>query len=116
MNSDNFRRLTIMKIFIRGALLGGMLLTCSAAFAQVSIGIQIGPPTPPRVVHVVEVRPAPEYVWVEGYWYPVGQKYKWHQGYWTRPPYEGARWIAPRYEGREYFVGYWQSERGRFEH
>src|SRR5947207_1543375 len=61
-------------------------------------------------------RLAAEFVWVEGYWYPVRHKYKWHSGYWTRPPYEGAHWIAPRHDGRMFFEGYWEGDRGRFEH
>jgi hypothetical protein len=108
-----------MKTFLKGTLLAGTLFTAASAFAQVSIGIQIGPPPPPpqRVVYVVPPpRPAPEFIWIEGYWYPVGHKYKWHEGYWTRPPYEGARWVAPRHDGRMFFEGYWEGERGRFEH
>jgi hypothetical protein len=55
-------------------------------------------------------------MWVEGYWYPVGRRYQWHQGYWTRPPYEGARWVPPRHDGQQFFEGYWEGDRGRFEH
>jgi hypothetical protein len=106
-----------MKTFIRGALLAGILLIGASAFAaQVSIGIQIGPPPPPRVVRVLPPRPAAEFVWVDGYWYPVGNRYRWHEGYWTRPPYEGAHWVAPHHDGRQFFVGYWEGDRGRFEH
>jgi len=84
--------------------------------AQVSIGIRIGPPPPPRVVYVVPARPAPEFVWIDGYWYAVKNRYRWHEGYWTRPPYWGARWIPPRHDGQAFFVGYWEGDRGRFEH
>ena len=106
-----------MKTFIRGALLAGILLAGVSAFAaQVSIGIQIGPPPPPRVIRVLPPRPAAEFVWIEGYWYPVGRKYKWHEGYWTRPPYEGARWVGPHHDGRQFFAGYWDGDRGRMDH
>jgi len=88
----------------------------SVASAQVSIGIRIGSPPPPRVVHVLPARPGPEFVWVEGYWYPVGHHYKWHEGYWTRPPYEGARWVAPHHDGQQYYAGYWDGNRGHVEH
>ncbi len=37
-------------------------------------------------------------------------------GYWTRPPYLGARWVAPRYERGEFLEGYWNGDRGRVEH
>ena len=84
--------------------------------AQVSIGIRIGPPPAPRVVRVQPLRPGPDFVWIEGYWYPVGNHYRWHNGYWTRPPYGGAHWIGPRHDGERFYVGYWDGERGRLEH
>ena len=106
-----------MRHFWATSLLGATLLACGSLLAaQVSIGIRIGPPPPPRVVHVLPPRPAPEFFWVEGYWYPVGKHYKWHDGYWTRPPYPGARWVVPHYEGERYFGGFWEGGRGRIEH
>jgi hypothetical protein len=106
-----------MRTFIRATLLVAMLLaTVSAIDAQVSIGIMIGAPPPPRVVLLLPARPDPECVWVEGYWYPVGRHYKWHAGYWTRPPYEGARWVAPQHDGERFYMGYWEGDRGRIEH
>jgi hypothetical protein len=93
-----------------------LLFCCSTiADAQVSIGIRIGPPPRARVERVVR-QPGPAYVWVPGYWYPAGNHYKWHNGYWTLPPYAGAQWIAPRYEGQQFYNGYWQGARGEFEH
>jgi hypothetical protein len=97
-------------------LLAMLLLAVSSSFAQVSIGVRIGPPPPPRVVRSHPRAPGPDYFWVEGYWYPVRNRYRWHDGYWTRPPYAGARWIGPRYEGNQFFEGYWDSDRGRFNH
>jgi len=98
-------------------LLFAVLLSCThVARGQVSVGITIGPPPPPRVVRVLPARPGPEFVWVDGYWYPAGRHYRWHTGYWTRPPYAGARWIGPRHEGGRYYNGYWEGDRGRFEH
>src|SRR5579883_1850120 len=90
-----------------------ILMTAPSAFAaHVSIGIQIGPPPPPPVVAVVPVRPAPGYVWVDGYWYPVANRWIWHQGYWTAAPYPGAYWLGPRYATGAYFAGYWNGPRG----
>jgi hypothetical protein len=88
----------------------------SSVHAQVSIGIRIGPPPEPRVVYAPPPNPGPQFVWVEGYWYPVGNHYKWHNGYWTRPPYEDARWVGPRHDGERFYPGYWDGEHGRFEH
>jgi hypothetical protein len=99
------------------ALLTLMLLGIgSGVDAQVSIGIRIGPPPAPRVVYEPSPTPGPNFVWVEGYWYPVGNHYKWHNSYWTQPPYEGARWVGPRHDGERFYGGYWEGERGRFEH
>ena len=106
-----------MRSLVKAILLAALLLaTGSVISAQVSVGIVIAPPPPVRVAVVVPERPAPEFVWVEGYWYPVGNHYKWHEGYWTRPPYEGARWIGPHHDGKRYYAGYWEGNRGRVEH
>src|SRR5215831_7579920 len=111
------RRSKYMNRFFTTILLGITLLTAGEVFgAQVSIGVRIGPPPPPRVVRVMPPRPGPDYIWVDGYWYPVGNHWKWHKGYWTLAPYGGAQWIGPRYEGREYYEGYWEGNRGRIEH
>ena len=102
---------------MKGTLLAGMLLMGMSVFAaQVSIGIRIGPPPPPRVVRVQPARPGPDFLWVEGYWYPVNGKYTWHAGYWTRPPYSGAHWVAPHHDGQQFFAGYWDGDHGRVEH
>jgi YXWGXW repeat-containing protein len=97
-------------------LIALMLLGGGFVFAQVSIGISIGPPPPPRIVRVLPARPAPEFVWIDGYWYPVGNRYRWHAGYWSRPAYPAARWVAPRHDGERFYHGYWDGERGRIEH
>jgi hypothetical protein len=97
-------------------LLAALLLTAGLGFGQVSFGVRIGPPPAPRVVRVRPVAPGPGYVWVDGYWYPAGNRYRWHEGYWSRPPYEGYRWAQPRYEGGMFYNGYWDGDRGRFEH
>lgn len=105
------------KSFLRSSLFVATLLFALPVFAaQVSIGIRIGPPPPARIVRVLPPTPGPEFVWVEGYWYPQGRHYRWHEGYWTRPPYPGARWVAPHHDGERFYDGYWEGDRGRFEH
>ncbi len=93
-----------------------MMLAAGAVFAQISIGIRIGAPPPPRVIRVQPPSPGAGYSWIAGYWYPVGSHYKWHDGYWTRPAYVGARWIEPHHDGQRYFEGYWDGDRGHVAH
>lgn len=98
------------------ALLG--LLICGAAStasAQISVGIRIGAPPAPRAYRVPRA-PGPDYVWVEGYWYPQNGHYRWLNGYWTRPPYEGAYWVAPYYVNGQYYEGHWEGPRGIVRH
>ena len=97
-------------------LLALVLLGAGMAFGQVSIGIRLGAPPRPRVVRVQPRSPGPNYIWIDGYWFANGNRWKWHDGYWTRAPYEGARWMAPRYEGGRFFGGYWAGDRDRIDH
>jgi len=102
-------------------ILALLLLAGSSAFAGVRFGIGIGvggyypyggyvyaaPPPPPAYY-----APAPVarvgYVWVPGYYYPVGPRWVWRAGYYARPPYAGAIWVAPRYYGGRYYTGFWR--------
>src|SRR5712692_7772790 len=92
-----------------------LLAPASSAQAQVSFGIRIGEPPPPRAYHVSR-QPGPGYEWVGGYWYPQGSHYRWHDAYWTRPPFEGAYWVAPYHYRGQYFAGRWESRRGYVAH
>jgi hypothetical protein len=98
-------------------LLAAMVLTAGLGFgAQLSVGVRIGQPPRPRVVRVQPRSPGVGYSYVDGYWYPVGNRYSWHDGYWTRPPYSGSNWNAPRYESGMYYQGYWNGDHGRSDH
>ena len=106
----------VMRTPLQAFVLSGVLLvTGSAAHAQVTVDVHIGPPPPPRAYRVPPP-PSPEYVWVEGYQYPQGSHYRWHDGYWTRPPYLGAYWVAPYYRGGRYYAGRWEGDRGHVGH
>jgi WXXGXW repeat (2 copies) len=97
-------------------LLAAILFTGGCLFAQIGVGITIGPPPPPRVVRVIPPSPGPDYNWIGGYWYADGGRYRWHAGYYTRPPYAGAHWVVPHHDGQRFYAGYWDGDRGRFEH
>jgi len=97
-------------------LLALAVLAAGLACAQISLGIHIGPPPAERAQRVQPRSPGAGYTWVAGYWYPVGSRYIWHAGYWTRPPYEGAHWVAPRHDGQQYFEGTWDGDRGQVAH
>jgi hypothetical protein len=102
-----FFRTLIVSTFLLGA--------ASVANAQVSFGVRIGEPPAARGYRV-PARPGPDYIWVEGYQYPQGSHYRWHDGYWTRPPYEGAYWVAPYHTNGQYFEGRWEGSRGNLSH
>jgi hypothetical protein len=104
------RRL-LQTVAISALLLG----PASTAHAQINFDVRIGPPPAPRAYRVPPP-PGPDYMWIEGYWYPQGSRYQWHDGYWTRPPYEGAYWVAPYHVGGQYFVGRWEGSRGYVAH
>jgi hypothetical protein len=105
-----------MRNVIKAVVLATLLVgTAATANAQVSFGITIGNPPPPRAYHVPP-RPGPDYVWVEGYHYPQNGKYRWHDGYWTRPPYAGAYWVEPYYVGGKYYAGRWEDGRRNLNH
>jgi hypothetical protein len=93
-----------------------LLAVAPAAQAQVSFDVHIGTPPPAPRAYRVPPQPGPDYVWVEGYHYPVNGQYRWHNGYWTRPAYEGAYWVAPYYDGGQYYTGHWEGSRGDVHH
>jgi hypothetical protein len=92
-----------------------LLAAAPPASAQVSFQVNIGPPPAWRPSRIGP-QPGPDYTWIDGYWYPVGRRWVWHAGYWTRPPYPGAYWIQPYHDGRQFVPGYWENERGRWDH
>jgi len=106
------------KNFVKALMLSMTVLLAAAptAHAQISVGIQIGTPPPAPRAYRVPPRPGPEFVWVEGYWYPQRGHYVWHNGYWTQPPYAGAYWVEPYYQQGRYFPGYWEAGNRRMAH
>jgi hypothetical protein len=100
-------------------LLGLVLLAGTSLFAQprAFFGLRVGyapapvavyaAPPAPRVAYAAPIV-RPGYSWVGGYYYPAGAGWNWQAGYYARPPYVGARWVAPRYYSHRYYGGYWR--------
>lgn len=68
---------------------------------------------PPPVI--VERRPPPPsrtHVWVSGYYNHDGHRYVWVKGHYNKPPRQGARWEADRWErkgeGYRHVPGRWR--------
>ena len=98
---------------MKSKLLALALLAGTSVFAAPAVGIGVGielgaPPPPPHVRVVRPVMPGPGYVWVNGFYEPVGGQYRWREGYWAARPYPHAVWVAPRYRGHRYYGGYWR--------
>ncbi len=98
-----------MKLLASLLFVGGSLFARSHWSVSIGIGVPYyAPPPPPPAMVYVPPCPDPEYMWVPGYYYPVGARFVWHAGFWSRPPYAGASWVAPRYYEHRYYPGYWE--------
>jgi hypothetical protein len=93
-----------------------LLALASVSHAQTRFDMDMGAPPPPPRAYRVPPQPGPDYIWVEGYWFPGNGQYQWHNGYWTRPPYPDAYWVAPYYQGNQYYSGHWEGGRGDVHH
>ena len=102
------------KLFAILLLAGTSMFAAPRFYFGVGVGyyphrVYVGPPPVRYYAPVVRTyAPGPEYVWIDGYHYPVGASYAWREGYWARRPFVGARWVAPRYYGHYYYHGYWR--------
>jgi hypothetical protein len=96
----------------------GLLLVAPSAYAQSnwSFGFSIGTPPPAPREYRVPPRPAPDYQWIEGYWYAQGNRWLWRDGYWMRPPYQDAYWVQPYWDRGRFYEGYWYTPRGDVRH
>ena len=57
-------------------------------------------------------RPTSDHVWIDGYWTWRNERYEWVAAHWEKPPFSGAKWIAPRSErlgngSFRFYEGYW---------
>ena len=60
------------KLLLTTLLTAVMVSGISLFGEQISVGVRIGAPPPPRVVAVRPPIPGPEFVWIDGYWYGMG--------------------------------------------
>ena len=104
-----------MRRSLQALAITAVLFALAACAGTTSFGIRIGEPPAP-LAYRVPPQPGPDYLWVEGYWYPQGSRYLWHDGYWTRPPYQGAYWVQPYHVGGQYYPGRWEGSRGNVNH
>ena len=77
--------------------------------AQIFLSVHFGPPAMP--VYVQPPCPAPNLMWMPGYWHYGPDGYFWVPGAWVPAPYEGALW-TPGYWGWSdglyvFHDGYW---------
>ena len=56
---------------------GALLATAIAAPSSAQISVYIGTPPPPIRYEEYGPTPGPGFVWVDGYWEPVGHHYRW---------------------------------------
>lgn len=108
--------LSMRRIFQALPIAALLLAWAPAAHAQLSFDVRIGTPPPAPRAYRVPPQPSPDYVWIEGYWYPEDGQYRWHNGYWSRPPYPDAYWVAPYYQSGQYYTGHWEGSRGDVHH
>ena len=100
--------------FLSVALL--LLLLSAASSAGVLISVSFGPPALP--IYEQPLCPAPDYIWVPGYWAWSSVGYYWVPGTWALAPEPGLLW-TPGYwafdAGLYYWhPGYWAPEVGYY--
>ncbi|MDR0427856.1 MAG: YXWGXW repeat-containing protein [Dysgonamonadaceae bacterium] len=88
-----------------------------SAKAQVRISVYANIPLAPNINLTIGApviaAPAPDYVWIDGYWSwdDYYREYVWVQGYWARAPYRDAYWIPGYWEfygnGYRWINAYW---------
>ena len=108
-------------------------LALLAGLAAASCAVEVGGPTPQRVSYydsggeplyvteappppqedvVIGVAPAPDYVWVGGYWARRSSGWVWVGGRWVAPPRPGVVWVPGRWEphprGHVWVSGHWR--------
>jgi hypothetical protein len=104
---DSMFRANILRKAAAVAVLGASLGIAGCAGFGTYAYARIGPPAP----RYESYSPRAGYVWTDGYYGYNGRSYYWVSGRYVRPPYRGARWVAPqwRQDRRGWFMvqGHW---------
>jgi len=70
------------------------------------------PPAAPQTTDIPGTAPAPNALWIPGYWAFDGRRYTWAAGHWEIPPPDARSYIAAHWESRPegyvFVQGYWQ--------
>ena len=70
------------------------------------------PPGPPPAADNIPPSPAPNALWIPGYWSYDGVRYGWMAGHWEIPPPNARTYMAAHWEnqgnGYAFVQGYWQ--------
>ncbi|MDB6168642.1 MAG: 17 kDa surface antigen, partial [Verrucomicrobia bacterium] len=68
-------------------------------------------PAPPESAEFVGPAPAPDALWIPGYWDYDGSGYNWMRGHWEIPPQNSRSYVAAHWENRNdgyvFVRGYW---------
>ena len=79
------------------------------------VATEVAPPAPPALPtapEVVVAAPAPNAIWIPGYWSYDGRSYIWVAGHWEMPPPNVRTYVTAHWErqGHHYFwvPSYWQ--------
>jgi hypothetical protein len=101
--------ISLLSGFLSALLFSGVSLFDAAAQAQVLI--RITAPPPPLPVYVQPVIPAPDFIWVPGYWAWGEFGYFWVPGTWVRAPAPGLLWTPGYWAWNDgiyvWRAGYW---------
>jgi hypothetical protein len=103
-----------MRILTKIFLFFVLVSLAASAFAQINLGISIGPPV--LRYEVRSAAPTTGAVWIPGYYVYNGGRsdYDWTPGRWQVPPAPRQVWIAPRYRRNgdhyDYYEGSWKQQ------
>ncbi len=84
------------------------------AEARTRVVVAEPPPPPPPEREVIVERPAPDAIWVRGYWAYTGEgrRYVWVAGHWEAPQPQYRTFVQPHWsrqgDGYVYVQGYWR--------